>query len=180
MRRFPALLAAIATSAALLTACSSNEPRPAPTPEDGIVLALGEVDSGEFDPAKGWGKHGEIRLTHVSLLKQDKDLEFTGDLAESWEPNADNTAWTFTIKDGYKFSDGTPITAEDVAFTIQMLKDDGVAFDLSYIDTVSVAKDGDDEAITIKLTEPNALLLSDLTTIGIVPKASYKIGRAHV
>ena len=169
MRRFATALTAVTISAALFTGCSHPEPRPAPTPDEGIVLAFGEVDSGEFDPAKGWGKHGEIRLTHVSLLKQDTDLKFTGDVAESWEPNADNTAWTFTIKDGYKFSDGTPITAEDVAFTITMLKEDGVAFDLSYVDSVTA----EGNTVTISLTEPNSLLLSDLTTIGIVPKDSY-------
>lgn len=169
MRRFTAVLAAVTTSATLVTSCGSSGPRPRPTPEDGIVLAFGEVDSGEFDPAKGWGKHGEIRLTHVSLLKQDTNLAFTGDLAKQWESNADSTSWTFTIKEGYEFSDGTAVTAEDVAFTIGMLKQDGVAYDLSYIDAVSA----EGNTVTITLSEPNSLLLSDLTTIGIVPKKSY-------
>ncbi len=44
-------------------------------------------------------------------------------LAESWTPNADASVWTFKIRQGVKFHDGTPMTAEDVAATFNRLAD---------------------------------------------------------
>src|SRR6185437_12783918 len=44
-------------------------------------------------------------------------------LATKWEWNADYTQLTLTIRDGVKWSDGQPMTADDVAFTFQLMKD---------------------------------------------------------
>jgi peptide/nickel transport system substrate-binding protein len=38
-------------------------------------------------------------------------------IAESWEPNADATSWTFKIREGVMFNDGTPLTVDDVVYT---------------------------------------------------------------
>jgi peptide/nickel transport system substrate-binding protein len=47
--------------------------------------------------------------------------------AESYEVNEDATVWTFTLRDDIKFSDGTPITAEDVVYSIERgLREDSV------------------------------------------------------
>jgi peptide/nickel transport system substrate-binding protein len=42
-------------------------------------------------------------------------------LATSWQRSPDGTQWTFTIRDGVKWQDGTPLTASDVAFTYNYL-----------------------------------------------------------
>ena len=44
-------------------------------------------------------------------------------LATDFAWNADGTPITFTLRDGVKFSDGTPLTADDVAYTFQVMKD---------------------------------------------------------
>jgi peptide/nickel transport system substrate-binding protein len=44
-------------------------------------------------------------------------------LAESWEVNADATAYTFKLREGVKWSDGTPFTTQDIAFTFEMYQD---------------------------------------------------------
>ena len=44
-------------------------------------------------------------------------------LAESWEPNADGSQWTFKIRQGVKFQNGDPMTAEDVAATFNLHAD---------------------------------------------------------
>ena len=54
-------------------------------------------------------------------LSSDGNLELQPRLAESWEPNADGTVWTFKIRQGVTFNDGTPMTAKDVAATIDRL-----------------------------------------------------------
>ena len=44
-------------------------------------------------------------------------------LAESWKPNEDGSQWTFKIRQGVKFHDGKPMTAEDVAATFNLHAD---------------------------------------------------------
>lgn len=138
--------------------------------KDELVLAVGKTDTGLFDPKKGWGTHAQIRLTHSSLLQIDSDLNFIGDLATSYEVSPDSLTWTFPLRDDVRFSNGEPVTAEDVKFTYEMLKEDGVKFDLSFVKSIEV--EGDHQ-IVIKLNEPRSTFVSQLTEIGIVPKDHY-------
>jgi peptide/nickel transport system substrate-binding protein len=57
------------------------------------------------------------RVLFDSLTKPGKDLAPAPDLAKSWEAAADGMSWTFTLRDDAKWTDGQPITADDVAFT---------------------------------------------------------------
>lgn len=61
-----------------------------------------------------------------TLVEFDPRTEtFVPALAESWEVSEDNTSYTFTLREGIRWSDGTPITTEDVAFTFDcILADD--------------------------------------------------------
>lgn len=59
------------------------------------------------------------------LVKYDKDLKLTGDLAKSWEISPDNLTLIFHLRDNVTWHDGTPFTAEDVKFTYEfMIADD--------------------------------------------------------
>lgn len=48
-------------------------------------------------------------------------------LATEWKPSEDKLTWTFTLRDGLKWSDGQPITAEDAAWTLNLIMSDAVA-----------------------------------------------------
>ncbi len=54
-----------------------------------------------------------------------KDMSPTPALAESWETSDDGLTWTFHIRDGVKWSDGEPLTAEDIAYTYGRVLDGG-------------------------------------------------------
>lgn len=169
----------------ILSGCSSSTPlstdTPTPSTEAGnktetkgvkeeLVLAVGKTDTGVFDPKKGWGTHAQIRLTHSSLLRIDSDMNFVPDLASSYETSEDALTWTFSLRDNVKFSNGDPVTAEDVKFTYEMLQTDGVKFDLSFMESI---KARDTFTIVITLKEPRSTFVSQLTEIGIVPKGLY-------
>jgi peptide/nickel transport system substrate-binding protein len=47
-------------------------------------------------------------------------------LAESWESNADGSEWTFHVRQGVKFHDGSPLTAEDVVYSFKRLFDPAI------------------------------------------------------
>ncbi len=57
------------------------------------------------------------------LTWSNANLELEPRLAEKWEPNEDGSVWTFTIREGVTFNDGTPMTTEDVAATFDRLVD---------------------------------------------------------
>ena len=80
--------------------------------------------STEIDPIKvadegGLGVH--VARRGEFLVWSDSKLQLQPRLAESWKPNADGSVWTFKIRQGVKFHDGTPMTAEDVAASINAL-----------------------------------------------------------
>jgi peptide/nickel transport system substrate-binding protein len=59
-----------------------------------------------------------------SLLKYDKNLELTGELAESWQISDDQKTITFKLKPHLKWADGAPLTSADVLFTWKVITDD--------------------------------------------------------
>ncbi len=61
------------------------------------------------------------------LIRYDKDLQFEGELAESWDVSEDGLVITFHLRAGVLWHDGEPFTAEDVLFTYQKLIDPDVA-----------------------------------------------------
>lgn len=67
------------------------------------------------------GGAGLLGSTGEFLSFSDQNLELQPRIAESWEPNADGSVWTFTIRQGVTFHDGTPLTANDVVGTFDKL-----------------------------------------------------------
>jgi len=65
-------------------------------------------------------------LIFNGLVKYDKDLNITGDLAERWDVSQDGLQITFYLKKGVKWHDGALFTSQDVEFTYKSLIDPGV------------------------------------------------------
>jgi peptide/nickel transport system substrate-binding protein len=82
-------------------------------------------------------------------------------LAVSWEPNATSTEWTFKLRKGVKFHDGTPFNAEAVKFSLERTKELGLgaAFILDPLDKIEPV---DDLTVkfTLKFAAPLDLILS--------------------
>ena len=62
-------------------------------------------------------------LVYDTPIKVNVDGSFSPEIATDWQPSPDGLTWTLTIRDDVVFHDGTPLTAEDVAFSIQLYKD---------------------------------------------------------
>lgn len=91
---------------------SSDEPKSV------IVGISGSVET--LDPADHRNRTTESVLRNIydGLVRFDENREIEGLIAESWE-NPTPTEWLFTIKDGIKFHDGSPLTVDDVVFTFE-------------------------------------------------------------
>ncbi len=99
-----------------------------------------------------------------------EDATPTEGLAESWDFSDDGLTWDFTIRDDSTFSDGTPVTAEDVAYTYNAIMDDesGAMANGSYVTNFESVTATDESTVEIKLKEPTASMLA--IDIPIVPK----------
>jgi peptide/nickel transport system substrate-binding protein len=114
------------------------------------------------------------------FLCVDENQQLTPWLATSWSPNSDASVWTFKIRQGVKFNDGTPMTAHDVAASINRLADPKNASNaLSAFQGVigaTGAKATDDTTVVFTLEAPNGsfpyFLSSDNYNAIILP-ASY-------
>src|SRR6266508_2096671 len=99
-------------------------------------------------------------------------------LAESWEISPDGTVYTFTIKQGVKFHDGSPMTVDDVVFSLERVfdpKGSGYSF---LFGTVAGVKAVDDTTLEIALREPFTPLLDNLNVFpaSIVPRKAVEAG----
>ncbi|PZX13734.1 peptide/nickel transport system substrate-binding protein [Palleronia aestuarii] len=160
------LTAAVLCAAVFLSAPLSARP---------LVLAVGGEPDGGFDPLTGWGRYGNP-LFQSTLLKRDADLTLEGDLATDWGLSEDGLIWSVTLREDARFSDGAPVTAEDVAFTFNTARDAGGLVDLQ--DFVAARATGP-FTVDLELSAPRISFASRLATLGIVPAKSYGPGYAR-
>ena len=134
-----------------------------------LVVAVGAEPEAGFDAITGG--HGSITKVFFStLLKRDKELGWENDLATDYKISEDKLKWTVTIRDDATFTDGEPLTAEDVAFTYQTTKDSSTEVDLTMIEKVEAT---DDKTVVFTLTRPMSTFVEKLGACGIVPKHAY-------
>ncbi|MBJ7334804.1 MAG: hypothetical protein JHD05_09355, partial [Thermoleophilia bacterium] len=89
-----------------------------PVVEDGILRFGTTIGPDTLNPFTSViGTAALFPQIYPTLVESDKNLETTGDLAESWTISPDGKVYTFTLKAGGKWSDGKPLTAADAAYT---------------------------------------------------------------
>ena len=137
-----------------------------------VVAAHGEEPEFGFDPMHGWGYHdsGTEPLIQSTLLKRDKDNNFVNDLATDYNISSDFKKYTVNIRDDVNFTDGSHLTAGDVAFSYNKAKELGEGADLS---SLKEAKADGDTKIVFTLEKPDSTFINKLTDVGIVPEATY-------
>lgn len=154
---------------------AAPEPVAAPTEaaaqapaESGGVLTLGiPVEPETLDPGDAIMVQEQFILMNLfdSLLSISPDGELHPGLASAWEPNAEYSEFTFTLRQDVTFHDGTPFTAEAVKASFDHIVGDAVLEsggrtllqDHAYVETVMV----DDYTVTVKFGASYPLFLRD-------------------
>jgi oligopeptide transport system substrate-binding protein len=113
----------------LFTGCSlfgGSTPKPSKAPANQqvyispLIFLNGNTDLTTLDPALAYDQNSltAISLIFTGLVSLDDHMQVQPQLAESWEQSSDGLTWTFHLRSNLKFSDGTPLTASDVAYSI--------------------------------------------------------------
>jgi len=149
------------------------------TPVPGGTLVYGtdvQPQAGGLDPYVfvGFANQNVVDQIYEPLLTKDDDGEIQPLLASSYE-QVDETTYRFVLRDGVTFSDGTPLTADDVVFSYETMKASGATQKplLTTLDTVTAI---DDSTIQMTLSQPSGAflnLVSDSGSAYIVSRAWY-------
>lgn len=116
-------------------------------------------------------------LVQEGMVQRNPDtLEFEPKLAESWDISEDGLTMTFTLREGLRFSDGEPLTAEDVKFTFDWILNPEVQAerDRSYLDKLESVEVMDPLRIRFTFSEPYFLNFEVVAGRPVLPKHFYE------
>ena len=139
-----------------------------------VVVAMGPTSEPEagFDPAYGWGagEHVHEPLIQSTLTVTNTDLTIGYDLATEYGASQNGLTWTVKIRDDVSFTDGEPLTAEDVAFTYNTVKEASSVNDFTMLDYAEAV---DDTTVLFHMTRPFSIWPYTMAVVGIVPEHAY-------
>jgi peptide/nickel transport system substrate-binding protein len=148
------------------------------TAKEGGTLTFGLTgDITALDPAFAYDYTTNPVVNQITegLLKFNDKQELVSGLAESWE-NTDPKTYIFHLRKDVKFQDGTPMTIEDVLFSLERIKDPKTASYLGWMfGSVDKFEKVDDSTLKITLTQPDAQFKFALATSAghVISKAYY-------
>ena len=169
--KFKKMLAIFLSAALFVTAFAGCGKKKA----DGITVQIGPNPE-TLDPALNSAVDGGNMLITLfeTLLIIDQDNKVQPGQAEKYEVSPDGLTWTFTMRDGLKWSDGTDLNAKDFEYTFKRIADTNVA--APYAETVIGMIEGYKEAIDSKNPEKLNVKASDdgkTLTIKLAYPCSY-------
>jgi oligopeptide transport system substrate-binding protein len=164
-----------------------------PATAEMVLSRSGGSDPSSLDPQKATGNTAVPILNElfVGLITTDANGRMTYGLAESHTVSNDGLVWEYTLRDGLKWSDGTPLTAKDVAWSLQRLMLPETA--ARYAQFFYSVKNGravnagsappeslgisapDDKTVRFELSTPNPLLPQALNSFSAMPSPRHKI-----
>ena len=142
--------------------------------KDSVIVVMGPTSEPEagFDPAYGWGagEHVHEPLIQSTLTVTTTDLKIGYDLATDMEASEDGLIWTVKIRDDASFTDGEKLTAADVVFTYNTLRDTSSVNDFTMLDRAEAV---DDTTVRFYLKRPYSIWPYTMAIVGILPEHAY-------
>jgi peptide/nickel transport system substrate-binding protein len=159
----------LATLAIALSGCSSDKA----AGDDSSKITIGipqDIDSLDPHYATGAGTKEVLFNLFEGLVKPDENGNLNPAVASEYTISEDNKVYTFTLRDGIKFHDGSAVTAEDIKYSLDRNAGaDGsepLISSFSNIDSVNIL---DDSHVEVVLKEGDSDFLTQLT-VAIIPK----------
>lgn len=174
VRKIAAVIALLCLGAVVLTGCGgSSSGSGSGTDGEGISIYVGEtIFDSSLDPVKGAFSYG-YPVINNALTKVTPESTYAGDLALDWEVSSDALTYTFHLREGVTFHDGSDFTAEDVVFTYNTVKENQGGNDSVDLSRMASVEATDDHTVVFTLTEPYSSFLDQMACLGIVPSDGY-------
>ena len=182
MKRTLSVIVSAVMAALLISGCQNDAGRASQSNRAGqqteaggsvvVVMDPSSEPEAGFDPAYGWGagEHVHEPLIQSTLTVTNTDLTIGYDLATAYSASEDGLTWTVEIRDDVKFTDGEPLTAEDVAFTYNTVKESSSVNDFTMLDYAEAASD---TTVLFHMTRPFSIWPYTMAIVGIVPEHAY-------
>ncbi|ULE35806.1 ABC transporter substrate-binding protein [Mycobacterium sp. IDR2000157661] len=177
MKRLAAVVAVVIIA---VTGCSVGERVDLGDSSGNLIAAIaGEPD--QLDPHKTTAYFSFEVLENVfdTLVEPDADLQMRPALAETWDVSDDQLTWTFRLRPGVTFHDGSPLSADDVVFSYRRIIDE----QLANVDKFSAVSDvfaADRLTVVIRVKQPTPNLLTNIggfKGMAIVQRGNVESGR---
>ena len=174
VRKIAAVIALLCLGAVVLTGCGgSSSGSGSGTDGEGISIYVGEtIFDSSLDPVKGAFSYG-YPVINNALTKVTPESTYAGDLALDWEVSSDALTYTFHLREGVTFHDGSDFTAEDVVFTYNTVKENQGGNDSVDLSRMASVEATDDHTVVFTLTEPYSSFLDQTACLGIIPSDGY-------
>jgi peptide/nickel transport system substrate-binding protein len=159
------------TEATTTTGAEVTGPPAVPTGDLSVAIPIDPVT---FDPTKAleFGDLPIVTNIYEGLLRFNPDtLELEGALATSWESSADGLEWTFHLKDGVVFQDGTPFDSSAVKATFEYYLAATTSFGALLMPQIESIDDSDPSVVVFKLTQPYGDMARNQTVIRMISPA---------
>jgi len=145
----------------------------------GTVTYAAGADPDRLDPANAESNPAEAmnRMMYENLAKFDEKLKIVPGLAEKWEQSKDGLTWTFFLRKGVKFHDGTTFNAEAVKVFVERMigpeKPSRAGLYTPFVKSVEVVNDS---TVKIVLKSPFAFFLNNIahSASGIISPTALK------
>ncbi|MFT4122811.1 MAG: ABC transporter substrate-binding protein [Microbacteriaceae bacterium] len=179
--RLPLAAGTLAAALALaLSGCSAGTGVDVSSSGESILRAAIAGEPDQLDPQKTSSYFSFEVLENVfdTLVEPDENLEMQPALATSWDLSDDQLVWTFHLREGVTFQDGTPFTADDVVYSYDRIIDEELTNSWRF-STVTAVTAVDDSTVTITVSAPTPNLLSSIggfKGMAIVEKANVDSG----
>jgi peptide/nickel transport system substrate-binding protein len=146
-----------------LTGCSTGDRADLGDDSSGNLIAAIAGEPDQLDPQKTSAYFSFEVLENVfdTLVEPDDNLEMRPALAESWDVSPDQLVWTFHLRKGVTFHDGSPFTADDVVYSYRRIIDQQLA-NVDKFSAVSGVAAADPATVRITVKQPTPNLLTNL------------------
>jgi peptide/nickel transport system substrate-binding protein len=147
-------------------------PLAAQAAKDSLTVDLPN-DAATLDPQLQWDTDSYTIYRNIfdNLVTRDASGKIVPQVATAWK-YLDDTTIEFTIRGGIKFQNGTPLTPEDVVFSIKRITDPALKSpQLSQFDQIASAEVAGADKVVVKTKTPYPALMAQFVKLSIVPKA---------
>ncbi|UYN84093.1 MAG: ABC transporter substrate-binding protein [Microcella sp.] len=174
-RRFAVTTAALVAAALALSACTPAGPSRSGDDTRLTVALPGSLSNLYVGQENGILNYYVASIAQEGLVSLDAEGQIQPALAESWE-QVDDVTYVYTLRENATFHDGTPVTVDDVIFSIEKAQDAEISPGFAwYLGGLESMEETGERELTITLVEPDATFATLMSTVG----ALYVTSRAY-